>query len=185
MNRRPLALAIAAGAVGGLAVAVVPQHAASVASLAGATVVVVLAVSALVLVGPLVQREVPVTALDRGDAQGAPALDPAALRDARRDLALPTRGPVPAPVWERLVLAAVLRLQRHGVDVDSPHTRAQGRALLSEATWALLTTPPSSTGGAGRARTEDVARVVHRILDELDHLAVAPHGPTGGPHGHR
>lgn len=185
MNRRPLALTVAAAAVGGPAVALVPQHAASVASVGAATVVVVLAVSALVLVGPVVQREVPVTALDRADARGAALLDPGGLRDARRDLAQPARGPVPAAVWERLVVAAVLRLQRHGVDVDSAHSRPQGRALLSETTWTLLTTPPASTPGSGRARPDDVARVVHRTLDELDHLAVAPHGPTGGPHGHR
>lgn len=160
---------MAAGAVaGGLVVAVWPQHAASVVALGAATVVVVLAVVALVVVGPLAERDVPVTELDTAEPVAPPRLDPPGLRDARRDLAAATRGPVPGVVWERLVVAAVLRLQRRGVDIDSPRTREQGRALLRPETWRLLTTPPAR---GGRAQPASVAATVHRTLDELDELA--------------
>ncbi len=149
----------------------VPQHAASLAALAAATVVVVLAVVALVVVAPLAERDIPITELDVVDAGGAVPLDPPGLRDARRDVAALTRGPVPGVVWERLVVAAVLRLQRRGIDIDSPHTRHQGQALLRPETWQLLTTTPPR---GGRSQPAAVAPVVHRTLDELDQLATIP-----------
>lgn len=186
MIRRVVALAAASGAVAAMAVVVVPQHAASALALAGAAVVVVLAVSALVLAGPLVEREVPVTELDVGDAPGAPTLEPAGLRDARRDLTLPGGRPVPRPVWERLAVAAVLRLQERGIDIDSPRTRHQGEAMLSRETWALLTTPPApDRSRPGSPPPGTVAAVVHRTLDELDRLTGAPGHPIGGSHGDR
>lgn len=173
MNRRLLAVTLAAVTVAGAAAAVVPQHAASVAALAAATVVVVLALLLLVLAGPLVTAEPLTTALDGVPAGRAPALDPQGLRDARRDLAgRRGAGALPPAVWERIVVAAVLRLQRCGIDVDSPSTREQGRALLHPSTWALLVTPPApgSTVDAAGA-----AAIVHRTLDELDAL-VPRHG---------
>ena len=161
----------AALTAGGVAVVIVPQHAAAITSVAAATVVVVLAAVALVIMGPLTEREVPITELDVAEAGSAVPLDPPGLRDARRDLAAATRGPVPGVVWERLVVAAVLRLQRRGIDVDSPHTRQQGRALLRPETWQLLTTTPRR---GGRSQPVAVAAVVHHTLDELDELATIP-----------
>lgn len=173
MTRRLVPVVLSSVAVAGIAVVVVPQHAASLAALAAATVVVVLALFLLVLAGPLVTAEPPTTALDAPPGGRAPGLDPQGLRDARRDLTGRCRdGALPPPVWERLVVAAVLRLQRCGVDVDDPATREQGRALLRPATWALLVTPP----GAGTALDPaGAAATVHRTLDELDALTT-PHG---------
>lgn len=173
MIRRLGPVALSTVAVAGVAVAVVPQHAASLAALAAATVVVVLALFLLVLAGPLVTADPPSTALDVPRAGHAPGLDPQGLRDARRDLAGRCReGALPPAVWERLVVAAVLRLQRCGVDIDSPATRDQGRALLRPDTWSLLVSPPRSGTAAAPAA---VAATVHRTLDELDALAT-PHG---------
>lgn len=173
MNRRLLSVALAAVAVAGLSTAVVPQHLASLVVLAAATVVVVLALFLLVLAGPLVTTAPPTTALDGVAAGRVPALDPQGLRDARRDLGGRRRAEqLPPAVWERLVVAAVLRLQRCGVDVDSPSTRAQGRALLRESTWSLLVTPPAAGTTADAA---GAAAIVNRTLDELDAL-VARHG---------
>lgn len=173
MIRRLGPVALSAVAVAGAAVAVVPQHAASLAALAAATVVVVLALFLLVLAGPLVTTEPPATALDAPPPGHVPGLDPQGLRDARRDLAgRGQHGALPPAVWERLVVAAVLRLQRCGVDIDSPATRDQGRALLRPETWSLLVSPPRSGATSDPAR---VATTVHRTLDELDALAT-PHG---------
>lgn len=173
MNRRLVPVALAALVVAGTAAAVVPQHAASIAALAAATVVVVLALLLLVLAGPLVTAEPPTTALDGLPPGRAPALDPQGLRDARRDLAgRRAAGSLPPAVWERLVVAAVLRLQRCGIDIDSPSTREQGRVLLAPGTWALLVTPPAPGTTADAA---GAAATVHRTLDELDALA-APYG---------
>lgn len=173
MNRRLLPVALAALAVAGAATAVVPQHLASLVVLAAATVVVVLALLLLVLAGPLVTTEPPTSPLDGTPAGRVPALDPQGLRDARRDLASRRRvDALPPAVWERLVVAAVLRLHRCGVDVDSPSTREQGRALLRPGTWSLLVTPPAPGPTADPA---GVAAIVNRTLDELDAL-VTRHG---------
>lgn len=173
MNRRLVPVVLAALAVAGTAVAVVPQHAASIAALGAATVVVVLALLLLVLAGPLVTTEGPTTALDGLPPGQAPALDPQGLRDARRDLAgRGAAGSVPPAVRERLVVAAALRLQRCGIDLDSPNTRDHGRALLAPGTWALLVAPPAPGTTADAA---GAAATVHRTLDELDALA-ARHG---------
>ncbi len=178
MIRRLQAVVAAAVAVAAVAAVVVPQHAASLALLAAGTVVVVLAVFLLVLAGPLVTGEHPATALDASPGTGAPGLDPQGLRDARRDLAGRAQASsLPPAIWERLVVAGVLRLQRRGIDIDNPRTRAEGEALLSAATWALLASPPRAGSAVDPAR---VASIVHRTLDELDRLAA----PPGGAHDH-
>ena len=109
MNRRLLSASIAAAALTGAGAVVLPQHAASLVLLASGTVVVVAAVFLLVLAGPLVTAERPVSALDVAPGAGAAALDPHDLRDARRDLAARhAPGSLPLPVHDRLAAAGVL-----------------------------------------------------------------------------
>lgn len=94
MIRRVGSVAVGAAATAGTAVALVPQHAASLAVLATATVAVVVAGFVLVLAGPLVAARPPAWP-GRGSPPGAPPpLDPQGLRDARRAVA---RGAGPAP----------------------------------------------------------------------------------------
>lgn len=141
MTRRLGSCALAAVAVAATVAVVVPQHAASLALLAAGTVVLVAGVFLLVLAGPLVITDRPVTALDVAPGPGAPRLDPQGLRDARRDLAARTTpGSLPKPVHDRLVTAGVL----------SPG-------------------PAPATGAA--VDPAAAARRVHRLLDEPDPLA--------------
>lgn len=108
MNRRLFAASLAAAALAGAGAALVPQHAASLVLLASGTVVVA-AVFLLVLAGPLVTGERPVSALDVVPGAGAAPLDPHGLRDARRDLAVRhVPGLLPPPVHDRLAAAGVL-----------------------------------------------------------------------------
>lgn len=104
--RSAMAAAVGLAAVGAV---LVPQHAASLALLAGGTLVVVAAGYVLVLSGPLVAAEPPVTGLDVEPGAGAPTLEPQGLRDARRDLAARTQaGSLPGAVHDGLVAAGVL-----------------------------------------------------------------------------
>jgi hypothetical protein len=106
--RRLGSAALAAVALAGAVAAIVPQHGASLALLAGGTIVVVAAVFVLVLAGPLVTGGPPRTVLDIEPSGGAPALEPHGLSDARRDLAARTApGSVPAAVADRLAAAGI------------------------------------------------------------------------------
>lgn len=137
MIRRLGSAALAAVALAGVVVAIVPQHAASLVLLAAGTVVVIAAGFLLLLTGPLVTADRPTTALDVARAAGAPSLEPQGLRDARRDLAGRTApGSLPATVRDRLLAA--------GFDLP-----------------AAAPTGASPTSGPGA-----VAALVDRLLDE-------------------
>ena len=179
MNRRIAAAAAAGTVIAGTTAAIAPQHAFSAARVLAAAVAVVTGTLVLLAVAPVVRREVRPTDLDRRAGTGAPALDPHGLRDARRDLGRPAAaGAVPPAVWDRLVVAAALRLQGIGVDVETERGRAAIGEILSPSTAALLGAAP----GRGSERDpQRVSSVVHRTLDELEQLA----RPTGGPHGRR
>lgn len=179
MNRRIAAAAAAGATIAGAAAALAPQHAFSAARVLAVAVAVVTGALVLLAVAPVVRREAHLTDLDRRTGSGAPALDPHGLRDARRDLGRPAAsGAVPPEVWDRLVVAATLRLQGIGVDVETD----RGRAAIGE----VLSAPALTLLGAAPVRGSDrdpqrVSAVVHRTLDELDQLA----RPTGGSHGRR
>lgn len=148
MNRRLLSASIAAAALTGVGMAVVPQHAASLVLLASGTVVVVAAVFLLVLAGPLVTAERPVSALDVVPGVGAAPLDPHGLRDARRDLAVRhAPGSLPLPVHDRLAAAGALPASPPplpGTTVD----RVSTAALVHQ----VLDGPDAPTGPDGGAR---------------------------------
>lgn len=181
MNRRIVASAAAATVIGALLIVVLPQHAASIVRLAAATVAVVAGGLVLLAVAPVASQTPTESALDRAPTRLVAPLDPHGLRDARRDLDRPgSAAALPVALWERIVVATVLRMQRLGIDVDSPRTRDEARALLTPATWHLITSRPAPAA-TGRRDPEAVAGVVHRTLDELDSLTHR----TGGAHGHR
>jgi hypothetical protein len=148
MTRRLLSASIAAVALAGAGAAVVPQHAASLVLVASGTVVVVAAVFLLVLAGPLVTSERPVSALDVAPGAGAAPLDPHGLRDARRDLAARhAPGSLPPPVHDRLAAAGV---------VPASPPPAPGTAVDRTAAAALvhhvLDRPDAPAGPDGGAR---------------------------------
>ena len=179
MNRRIASTAVAAVALFGVTIVIVPQHGWSAARVLAVAVAVVTGALVLLAIGPFVRREAPSTALDQRAVAGAPPLDPHGLRDARRDLARPSApGSVPPDVWDRLVVAATMRLHHVGIDVDTPRGLDQMAAVLDPDVVALLATEPRR--GAGRD-PDEVAAIVHRTLDELDGLV----RPTGAAHGRR
>lgn len=179
MNRRITASSVAAVVLLGAVLVAVPQHGWSAARVLAASVVVVTGALVLLAIGPAVQREPPTGALDQVPTPGVPPLDPHGLRDARRDLGRPTSpASVPSDVWDRLVVAATLRLHEIGVDVTTQRGLDQLGRLLRPATAELLASVPPAGTGRDPAR---VAAVVHRTLDELDSLA----RPIGAPHGRR
>lgn len=171
MNRRLVSFTLAAVVVAGVAMAIVPQHAWSIARVLAVAVAVLAGAAVLAAVGAVTGRDPEITALDRTVGGTAPPLDPHGLRDARRALGRPARpGAVPPPVWDRLRTAALLALAERGLDIDNPRTRVHARRLLKPATWDLLTTPPAPGGTTDPAI---VAAVTNRVLDELESL------PTG------
>lgn len=168
MNRRVGSFTLAAVVVGAAAVAVVPQHAWSIARVVAVAVAVLAGAAVLAAVGAVTGRDPEVTALDRTPGGTVSPLDPHGLRDARRDMDRPRHDhTVPRPVWERLRVAATLSLTERGLDLDNPRTRLRARRLLSTTTWDLITTPPPA---GGTTAPEAVASIVNRTLDELDAL---------------
>ena len=177
MNRRIAGSAAAAAVLIGIVLVVVPPHAWSAVRVCATAVVVVTGALVLLAVAPAVHREPRASALDRRASTGAPPLDPHGLRDARRDLDRPAAvDALPRPVWDRLTVAAALRLQHLGVDPDTGRGREQLAALLRADTARLLSAAPRPGDDRRPAR---VAALVHRTLDELDALA----RPHGAPHG--
>lgn len=175
MNRRILSFSLAAACVAGIAVAVVPQHAWSIARVAAATVTTLAGATVLVAVGTFTRHDPEHGALDRPSTGEVPPLDPHGLRDARRDLDHPTApGSVPPVVRERLQAAAMLRLQAAGVDVGSGRSRDEARHLVSPGTWSLLSRPPTP---GDRRDAGNVAAIVNHTLDDLDAI-LQPSGAT-------
>ncbi len=156
MNRRIGLAALAAMAVTGVVIVLLPQHAVSLVRIGATTVTVTSAGLVLAAVGPVVAREPETSALDQLPATGVPPLEPHGLRDARRDLDRPTApGSVPAAVRRRLL--------------DALHARGVADADLPQ---PLTAVPPA---GSGRDPA-GVARVVNEILD------TAEQGPRHGHH---
>lgn len=179
LNRRIVGYVFAAVVVGGISSAVVPQHVGSIARVVAVATAVVAGALVLGAVGPFVSREPQRTALDARPLSGAPPLDPHGLRDARRDLDRPCPpGSVPAPVWERLVLAWRMQCRASGAEIDGTVDDAGGDARLRPETCRVLATPPAAGFDRDPARA---AALVHRTLDELSTLD----RPTGAPHGSR
>lgn len=164
MNRRIVGVVLAAIVVGGLGCLALPQHAASIVRLVAVAVAVHTGGLVLMAVAPVVAREPERTALDHVPATGATPLDPHGLRDARRDLDRPTApGALPASVRDRL-------LDVHAV-------RSDGR----DGPPASLVAPAAGAAVDARRDPASVARLVHRILDDLDSTP-ARTGATDGHH---
>lgn len=166
MNRRLGTFVLAAGAVGGVAVAVAPQHAWTVGRVLAGAVVLLVGAAILVAAGAVTRVDPALTSLDRPASAVIDPLEPQGLRDARRMLDRPhAPGAVPPEVWRRLRQAARLRLAEAGVDMDEPRDRDPARAMMSEETWRVLAASPSP-GTVHQPRR--VAAIVHRVLDDLD-----------------
>ena len=161
MNRRIAAAVLAAAVVGGLGCLALPQHAASIVRLAAAAVAVYTGGLVLGAVGPVVGREPERTALDHTPATGATPLDPHGLRDARRDLDRPAApGSLPPAVRDRL-------LEVHAA-----------QAGARDGVPTILRAPPTTPAGARRDPAA-AARLVHRVLDDLDSTPARTGAPDG------
>lgn len=168
MSHRLVSVAVAALAVAGAGAAVFPQHVATLAVLATATVAVVAAGFLLVLAGALLSAR-PAPWSGTSLLSTVPPLDPHGLRDARRDLAARRDGTIPPAVHHRLRVAADRRLAGLGLSLDDPGARH----LLRGTTLDVLVRPPGVAEVAGDPAAAAVA--AHRLLDDLDRLL--PGGP--------
>lgn len=177
MNRRLAGVAAAAVVLAGAVSVVVPQHALSASRVLAVTIAVIAGALVLGAVAPLVSQDPPRTAFDARPRGEARPLDPHGLRDARRDLGRPARaGDLPAPVFERLRVAAALRTEQLGFDPEDPRAWHALERRLGPDTWRRLAVRPAPGPVSDRSAT---AAIVHRTLDELTLID----GPTGADHG--
>ncbi len=154
MNRRIVVALMATSVMGGVVVALLPQHATSIARVGATTVAAFTAALVLAAVGPVVARDPEPTALDHLPPVGASPLDPHGLRDARRDLDRPTApGGVSPAVRDRLLEC-----------IETSHPEFPIPSVLDR-------TPAA---GSGRDPA-GVATIVNRILDDVE---------QGAPNGH-
>ena len=168
-------LAAAEVAWGGIAVAVVPQHAGSIGRLLVGSVVACGALVAVVAVarGEAAGRSATAapSPLEVAPSPPVPAIGAPGLASARRALTGQATGegevPLTPAAWERLAVVAVVGFARRGIDIDNPTTREAARRSVSPAVWSALTTPPS-VAGRRPATPEAVAAAVNRVLDEVD-----------------
>lgn len=185
---RPFALIAAALVIGGLALAVWPQHGLSIAQIVTVTAAVAAALHAVrvntgsgtsdVWGSPLTrlttQPKVPTLPFDLDRTRSYLS----STRIRYRAVALP---------WgtaRQLSRTAAAVLERRGIDLADPSGHRAARALVSPLTWAVLTYDRDKVRGERRATmradARNVARIVHTVLDELDRLAgEGGRGPQG------
>lgn len=166
MRERLVPLVLGSVALAGAAVAVVPQHAASIVQLLVATVV---GCAVLVAVVELLVRDLaegasytPPSPLDRPAPAPMRPMDPPGLAAARRALNAEAPAgelPLSPAVWERLVARA-------GTHDQLPRSVSPTVAAALSARPAPL--PRRGTGSAAAARPTDVAAAVARVLDEIE-----------------
>jgi hypothetical protein len=173
---RPGHVAAAALLIGGMLVAVLPQHALSIARLVVVTMAAAAALHALALNAPPRWWRSPFAGHRRNRRRASTADD---IDWIRSMLAAPRQrvrhGPSLPPetlgVLQPLIRSA---LERHGIDAADTRGRAAARTLLAPVSWAVLTGEPVKGGQWYRLLPPDeraTARVVHGVLDDLERLA--------------
>lgn len=196
IGRYGVPVAVGAMVVAGAAVALLPQHAASILRLMLATIALALLT--------LMLRPTPGRTWrwdDEGDgtesvferegrygrlrSRDVPGLSP--IRNALQEKRAPRDGPpVPWAVRRRLLTVAAAAFDRQGIDLLDPAQSGRARAQVSRSTWNVLAgamAPPQPPQPGWGNRQQSVspaatAGLVHAVLDELERLGGAP----GDPH---
>jgi hypothetical protein len=173
---RPPALVAAAVVLGGLGVAMWPQHWPSIVHLTVASAAVAACLHVLrTSVMSAEDRIRPLSPLDHVPRRRPVPAAPAGLertltflrgaRSAKRQVKLPWR------TAEQLKQAVTVLLERHGFDPSVAADRATVRAAVSPLTWKILTEPRVHHKTATASDGRGVTGIVHAVLDDLERLA--------------
>lgn len=187
MNPRTLRfgnLAAAAVLIGGVLVAVLPQHAMSVVQLVMVTVATAAALYALIVSVPVTWWKSP---FDQSGGSGRKTHGSDEMDLIRSKLSgrrHPIENGPPLPPGALHLMKPLIRvaLERENLDPEAEADMAPARALLSPLTWAVFTSDPSRRPHwfrTFRPNEREVADIVHGVLDDLDRLASG-----GEPPGH-
>ena len=191
------AASVAAGAVvvAGVAIAVVPQHAVSIAGVLLATLAGCAVVGAAVAFTATLDVRQPMPDGPRSPFETTTVRarfhrdQPASLSRVRGELAPGTvradLAPLSALPARRLRTIAAAALERDGIDLADPAHAEALRARLTPHALAAITADRTLTRQPGRplhprrsASADEVAATVHAVLDELDRPPAPQEAPA-------
>lgn len=172
---RPANIAAAAVAIGGVLVAVLPQHAMSIAGLVIVAIAAAAGLYALVVNAPPAWWRSPFDVFHRaGRRTEADDIDRIRSRLSGRRQRIARDTALPPGTLRLLQPLIRIALEREGVETSDESAIAAARSLVSPLTWAVLTTEPMARPGwigTVRPAARRTADVVNRVLDDLDRLA--------------
>lgn len=188
---------VAAGAVvvAGVAIAIVPQHAVSVAGVLLATVAACVVAGATVALMDRIDSRLPDATGPRSPFEATTTRQrfhrdlPASLTRVRGEITRSTVRADLAPLGtlpaRRLHSIAATTLEREGIDLADPAHAGAVRARLSPHALAAITADRTLARQPGRqlyprrsASAEEVAATIHAVLDELDRPPTPQEGPA-------
>jgi hypothetical protein len=169
---RPRHIGAAAVVIGGVLIGVLPHHAMSIVRLVIVTVAAAAGLYALTASAPPMWWLSP---FDRNFSRRKKSRGSDDIESIRSKLASPRRRlaqlpPLPPESLHLLRPLIVAALEREGID---PADEASARPLVSPLTWAVLENQALQRGQwiPLLPNQRETARVVHRVLDDLDRLA--------------
>ena len=176
---RPLQVAAAALALGGILVLLNPDRTPTVVQIVLVTIAAAAALRVPLVSLPVIWWSSP---FDRDAGDGDPAPDEVGAIRARiagRRQRVLHGPPLPPDVVRQLRGMIRRALDRDGIDPDTEEGLLEARTRLSARAWGILVCPVESR--TSRLRTlrpdpEAVARAVHAVLDEIEVLT----GPATG-----
>ena len=177
---RPLRIAAAAVALGGILVVLNPDRLPTVAQVVLLTLAAAAVLRAPLVTVPVVWWNSPFDRKGRDEAERGPD-ELAAIRSrlSGRRQRVPHGPPLPPDVV-RLLRGMIRRaLDREGLDLETEEGLIDARLRVSPRAWGILTCPVLSRTSRFRTRRPDassVARAVHTVLDEVEEIVVRSPG---------
>ncbi|HEX2167961.1 MAG TPA: hypothetical protein VHG09_12075 [Longimicrobiales bacterium] len=172
---RPANISAAAVAIGGVLIAVLPQHAMSITVLVIAAIAAAAGLYALAVNAPPAWWRSPFDAARAGGRRTEPDdIDRIRSRLSGRRQRIARDTALPPGTLRMLQPLIHVALEREGIETDDEAAIASARTLVSPLTWAVLTTEPMERPGwirTMRPATRHTADVVHRVLNDLGRLA--------------